>query len=96
MPAQKRGSEVNRPGIAGKAPFLRAALCGAALLGASRAGANYIIDVGPYPVPPFNTINIVTITGAASPSAGTRWLRWTLDMVSVNSSGCVCYRLKIN
>jgi uncharacterized repeat protein (TIGR01451 family) len=35
-------------------------------------------------------------TTSGVPPAGTRWLRWTIQMVGVNTSGCVCYKTKIN
>ena len=35
-------------------------------------------------------------TIAGSPPGTTRWLRWTLGVIGVNSTGCVCYRVKVN
>ena len=32
----------------------------------------------------------------ANPVAGTRWLRWTLPMAGVNTTGCICYRVTVN
>jgi len=32
----------------------------------------------------------------ANPVSGTRWLRWTVPLVGVNSSGCACFRVKID
>jgi len=31
-----------------------------------------------------------------NPVAGTRWLRWTVPMAGVETSGCACYRVQIN
>jgi len=31
-----------------------------------------------------------------NPVAGTRWLRWTVFYTGVNTTGCACYRAKIN
>jgi len=36
------------------------------------------------------------VTTGGSPPATARWLRWTLDQVGVNSTGCVCYRVKVD
>jgi uncharacterized repeat protein (TIGR01451 family) len=32
----------------------------------------------------------------ANPVAGTRWLRWTVPMAGVQTTGCACYRVQIN
>ncbi len=42
-----------------------------------------------------------TVPAAASfatgnPPAGTRWLRWTVPYVGVNTTGCACYRVTVN
>ena len=36
-----------------------------------------------------------TSTGGV-PSAATYWLRWTLPVVGVNTTGCFCYKLRVN
>ncbi|MEK7474913.1 MAG: hypothetical protein AAB152_04670 [Candidatus Coatesbacteria bacterium] len=36
-----------------------------------------------------------SFTGA-NPVAGTRWLRWTVPMAGVQTTGCACYRIQIN
>jgi len=33
---------------------------------------------------------------SANPVAGTRWLRWTVPMAGVQTTGCACYRVQIN
>ncbi len=33
---------------------------------------------------------------AGNPPAGTRWLRWTLPMAGVQTTGCVCFRVSVN
>ena len=38
---------------------------------------------------------VAVITGA-NPVAGTRWLRWTAPVVGVETTGCACYRVKID
>jgi uncharacterized repeat protein (TIGR01451 family) len=32
----------------------------------------------------------------ANPVAGTRWLKWTMPMAGVQTTGCACYRVQIN
>ncbi len=32
----------------------------------------------------------------ANPVAGTRWLRWTVPMAGVQTTGCACYRVTVN
>jgi hypothetical protein len=36
-----------------------------------------------------------SVTGA-NPVAGTRWLRWTVPMAGVQTTGCACYRVQVN
>ena len=33
---------------------------------------------------------------SANPVAGTRWLRWTVPMAGVQTTGCACYRVQVN
>ena len=33
---------------------------------------------------------------AANPVAGTRWLRWTVPVAGVQTSGCACFRVTVN
>ncbi len=33
---------------------------------------------------------------AGNPPLGTRWLRWTVPMAGVQTTGCVCYRITVN
>jgi uncharacterized repeat protein (TIGR01451 family) len=33
---------------------------------------------------------------SANPIAGTQWLRWTVGMIGVQTTGCGCFRVKIN
>jgi len=49
----------------------------------------------------YSTLNVPTLPPAASfttanPVAGTRWLRWTVPVVGVMTSGCACYRVTVN
>jgi len=37
-----------------------------------------------------------SLPGTGSPLANTRWLRWTIRDVYVNSSGCVCFKVSVN
>ncbi|MEK7476459.1 MAG: DUF11 domain-containing protein [Candidatus Coatesbacteria bacterium] len=55
---------------------------------------------GVTPIPSYSTLSTATVPAAASfvsanPVAGTRWLRWTLPQVGVQTTGCVCYRVVI-
>ena len=34
------------------------------------------------------------ITGV--PTAGTRWLRWSVPNIGVNTTGCACFRVTVN
>jgi uncharacterized repeat protein (TIGR01451 family) len=48
-----------------------------------------------------STLNTGTMPTAASfaagnPVAGTRWLRWTVPVTGVQTSGCACYRASVN
>jgi uncharacterized repeat protein (TIGR01451 family) len=38
----------------------------------------------------------VYVAPATSPAASTRWLRWTIRDVYVNSTGCVCFKVIVN
>jgi uncharacterized repeat protein (TIGR01451 family) len=56
---------------------------------------------GGVPLVSYSTLATPTVPTAASfttglPVTGTRWLRWTLPMAGVQTSGCICYRLSIN
>jgi len=49
----------------------------------------------------YSTLTSAVMPAAASfttgnPVAGTRWLRWTVPVVGVQTSGCACYRATIN
>ncbi len=49
----------------------------------------------------FSTATSATAPPAASfaagnPSAGTRWLRWTVPYAGVNTTGCACFRVSVN
>jgi uncharacterized repeat protein (TIGR01451 family) len=33
---------------------------------------------------------------SGNPGPGTRWLRWTVPQVGVNTTGCVCFRVSVN
>jgi uncharacterized repeat protein (TIGR01451 family) len=46
-------------------------------------------------VPSANTPPAASFT-TALPITGSRWLRWTIPMAGVQTSGCVCYRAQIN
>jgi len=37
-----------------------------------------------------------SVPGTGSPLGNTRWLRWAVRDVYVNSSGCVCFRVSVN
>jgi len=37
-----------------------------------------------------------SVPGTGSPMANTRWLRWTIRDVYVNSTGCVCFKVSVN
>jgi uncharacterized repeat protein (TIGR01451 family) len=55
---------------------------------------------GTAPMVSYSTSTSVTMPPAASfttanPVTGTRWLRWTLPMAGVQTSGCVCFRALI-
>jgi uncharacterized repeat protein (TIGR01451 family) len=48
-----------------------------------------------------STATSATMPGAASftggnPVAGTRWLRWTVPVAGVQTTGCACYRVQVN
>jgi uncharacterized repeat protein (TIGR01451 family) len=38
----------------------------------------------------------VYVAPATTPAATTRWLRWTVRDVYVNSTGCVCFKVVVN
>jgi hypothetical protein len=49
----------------------------------------------------YSTASSAGMPGAASftdanPVAGTRWLRWTVPVAGVQTTGCACYRLVVN
>jgi uncharacterized repeat protein (TIGR01451 family) len=49
----------------------------------------------------YTTLASPTMPGAASftggnPVAGTRWLRWTVPYAGVETTGCACYRARID
>jgi uncharacterized repeat protein (TIGR01451 family) len=49
----------------------------------------------------YTTSTTPTMPPAASfttgnPTAGTRWLRWTVPYTGVNTTGCGCYRVTVN
>jgi len=49
----------------------------------------------------YSTLATPTMPGAASfsggnPVAGTRWLRWTVPVAGVQTSGCACFRVKVD
>jgi len=49
----------------------------------------------------YSTLASATMPAAASfslgnPVAGTRWLRWTIPVAGVQTSGCACFRVKVN
>ena len=31
-----------------------------------------------------------------NPAANSRWLRWTIPSVDINTTGCLCYRVTVN
>ena len=37
-----------------------------------------------------------SVPGTSSPLSNTRWLRWTIRDVYVNSTGCVCFKVSVN
>jgi len=37
-----------------------------------------------------------SVPGTGSPLGNTRWLRWTIRDVYVNSTGCVCFKVSVN
>jgi len=37
-----------------------------------------------------------SLPGTSSPLSNTRWLRWTIQDVYVNSTGCVCFKVSVN
>ena len=48
----------------------------------------------------YSTVASGTMPGAASfttgnPVAGTRWLRWTMPMAGIQTTGCSCFRIQI-
>ncbi len=50
-------------------------------------------------IPAYSTATSVTPPAAfttANPLAGTRWLRWTIPMAGVATTGCACYRVTVN
>ncbi|MEK7477596.1 MAG: hypothetical protein AAB152_18395 [Candidatus Coatesbacteria bacterium] len=49
----------------------------------------YSTQASAAPPPPASFTN-------GNPVAGTRWLRWTVPMAGVETSGCACYRIVIN
>ena len=66
------------------------------------AGVNvitsYSISTSPT-MPP--AIDFITISGAAQPpggpsGTGARWMRWTVDMIGVWTTGCLCYRVRVD
>jgi len=40
--------------------------------------------------------NFSTVNPGSTAGATTRWLRWTVRDVYVNSSGCVCFKVVVN
>jgi len=40
--------------------------------------------------------NFATVNPGSMPGGTTRWLRWTVRDVYVNSSGCVCFKVVVN
>ncbi len=49
----------------------------------------------------YSTATTPTVPAAASwitanPVAGTRWLRWTIPMAGVQTTGCACFRVTVN
>ena len=51
------------------------------------------------PVTAYSTATSVTPPAAfttGNPTAGTFWLRWTIPMSGVGTTGCVCYRVTVN
>jgi uncharacterized repeat protein (TIGR01451 family) len=49
----------------------------------------------------YSTLAVAIMPGAASftsanPVAGTRWLRWTVPMSGVQTTGCACFRVQVN
>jgi uncharacterized repeat protein (TIGR01451 family) len=49
----------------------------------------------------YSTTTSATAPAAASfitgnPIAGTRWLRWTVGVSGVQTTGCACYRVQVN
>ncbi len=49
----------------------------------------------------YSAATTATIPAAASftvglPPLGTRWLRWTVPMAGIGTTGCVCYRVSVN
>jgi hypothetical protein len=48
----------------------------------------------------YSTLTSPTVPTAASfttgnPVAGTRWLRWTMPMAGIQTTGCSCHRIQI-
>jgi uncharacterized repeat protein (TIGR01451 family) len=53
------------------------------------------------PAVTYSTATSVTVPPAASfvtgnPVAATRWLRWTVPVVGVGTTGCLCFRVVVN
>ena len=49
----------------------------------------------------YSTLSVAVMPGAASftsgnPVGGTRWLRWTVPVAGVQTSGCACFRATVN
>ena len=40
--------------------------------------------------------NFATVNAGSSPASTTRWLRWTIRDVYVNTSGCACFKVVVN
>jgi len=40
--------------------------------------------------------SFITVPPASTLPGGVRWLRWTVNMVTVNATGCACYRVTVN
>ncbi len=57
------------------------------------ADVAYSLATSATPPPP---ASFVTVPPATLLPAGVRWLRWTIHDVTVNATGCACYRLSVN
>jgi uncharacterized repeat protein (TIGR01451 family) len=42
------------------------------------------------------TVPVAASWVTANPVAGTRWLRWTVPMAGVQTTGCACFRVTVN